>query len=68
MLIIPNMNLPKNCEECPCDFDGDCMAVQNSEHIGKDLGDFSKYSKQRADFCPLIEKKPGIRILREKRI
>ena len=66
MLIIPNMMMPKNCEECPCAYDGNCMALQDEEHIGKDLGDYSIYSKQRVSFCPLVEKKPGIRILRDR--
>ena len=65
MLIIPNMKMPKRCDECPCEYDGHCNAVQESPLYGKII-DYSIARETRQPWCPLIEKKPGIRILTEK--
>ena len=65
MIIIPKLNMPKRCDECPCEYDGYCMALQPEHNMGTDL-DGQRPMSKRAEFCPLIEKKPGIRILKEK--
>jgi len=64
MLVIPNQKMPKDCDHCPCTYDGDCMALQPSENMGTELED--GYLTRRMNWCPLIEKKPGIRILKGK--
>lgn len=65
MLIIPNMEMPKCCDDCPCLYDGYCMALQPSKNMGTGI-DYDTMSKKRMDWCPLIEKKPGIRFLKEQ--
>lgn len=65
MLIIPKLNMPKDCDHCLCAYDGSCMAVQPSENMGTELEE--GYMTRRMDWCPLMEKKPGIRLLKEKR-
>jgi len=71
MLIIPNLDLPKGCAECPCENESHCGALfyltgychsipYEYLHTGAD--------KERWPLCPLIEKQPGLRILQNKEI
>ena len=64
MLIIPKAKMPKGCDDCPCWYDGTCMA---SEYWGHDysLGKHAYSKTSRPDWCELQEKKPGIRLLKE---
>jgi hypothetical protein len=69
MLIIPNMNMPTSCLICPCFslYDGRayCRAKENIRHEPFEMNpDFAHGGRQ--EWCPLIEKKPGVRILKEK--
>jgi len=68
MLIIPKIKMPEKCEDCPCYYDGWCSALciinDNTDSLPHEYAYSS--AKKRYPECPLIEKKPGIRWLREK--
>ena len=67
MIVIPILNMPKGCGECPCNADSYCGVLFYLTGDCYSLPMEYAYSKNKRDFnCPLIEKKPGIRILREK--
>ncbi len=51
-LIIPELSMPENCNECPCYYDGYCRAFEESKNVDYNTGD-----KKRMDYCPLIEVK-----------
>jgi hypothetical protein len=64
MLIIPRQSMPEDCESCPCYYDGYCMALLVEPNKGTEC-DYNLVWGSRQPWCPLIEKKPGIRLLRE---
>ncbi len=68
MLIIPKLNMPEKCDDCPCVYDGYCAAMEII--MGRDeyypIPNYYEKEYERPKFCPLIEKKPGIRILKDK--
>lgn len=66
MIVIPKLRMPKNCEECPCVYDGYCSAMYCLTGKTTSIPGYYKPNNKRPDFCPLIEKKPGIRILKDK--
>ena len=71
MLIIPKMKMPVNCEYCPCNSESHCSAIWFISEGKEDTCIPDKYlhisgEGGRWNKCPLIEKEPGIRILREK--
>ena len=67
MIVIPILNMPKGCDLCPCNSESYCSALF---YITKDVvslpPEYAYSEEKRYPECPLIEKKPGIRILREK--
>ena len=64
MLIIPKLSMPKNCNECPCNEEGHCSALWFYDKETHCIDERDGRSGRLKD-CPLIEKKPGIRILRD---
>ena len=73
MLVIPNLNMPKGCQSCPLEYDGYCNAITYADDSDDNfrLPDEYAYGRNGRNGiypgCPIYEKKPGIRILREKR-
>lgn len=70
MLVIPNMKMPKGCEDCPVNYDGRCRAIPDPDDSDDNFRLPIEYAYERNKIypgCPIYEKKPGIRILREKR-
>lgn len=49
-LIIPELSMPENCNECPCYYDGYCCAFEDSKNV-----DYSTGDRKRMDYCPLLE-------------
>ena len=65
MIIIPGFDMPRTCEECPCMNDGSCYAIPDC--MREDPYDYMVGFYGRQTYCPLIEVKPGIRIIRKKK-
>ena len=65
MIIIPDFDMPRRCYECPCFNDTAvyCDAKLTARMMGTPI-QWDKAQGGRPEWCPLIEKKPGIRILR----
>ena len=71
MLIIPKLKLPVNCEKCPCEDQSHCSAIWYISGGKEDTcipDEHLRISGEggRWDKCPLIEKEPGIRVLKDK--
>lgn len=68
MLIIPKLKMPAGCEFCPCNADSYCLALRllGREDIYSLPAEYAYSKVKRHPECPLIEKNPGIRILRDK--
>lgn len=60
MLLIPNQRMPENCWKCPCENDGHCAAM-SYERCTPFSYKIARTGRQ--PFCPLVELKPGIRII-----
>ena len=68
MLIIPKLSMPAGCELCPCNSESYCSALYflGKKEVYSLPAEYAYSEEKRHPDCPLIEKKPGIRILREK--
>lgn len=62
MILIPNLEMPKMCNECPCMNDGACYAILEDCCRGVPFS-YSLANHARQPYCPLIEIKPGFRIV-----
>ena len=68
MLIIPKLSMPAGCELCPCNSESYCLALYflDKEEVYSLPAEYAYSEVKRHPECPLIEKNPGIRILRDK--
>ena len=56
MLIIPYLDMPKKCEECPCYYDGWCSALCLINKCDNSLPVESAYGNKIYPGCPIIWK------------
>ena len=56
-LLIPNMKMPKCCNDCPCEYDSWCQAKEIVDKYGdvshQDIN--CRYQSERESWCPLKE-------------
>lgn len=70
MLVIPKLKMPTGCYDCPLNYDGYCNAITYVDRSGDNFRLPNEYAYEQNKIypgCPIYEKQPGIRILREKR-
>ena len=58
-VLIRGMNLPKNCDECPCYYETEGAWRNECEVLGKEY----IASENRPEWCPLIELPPHGRLI-----